>query len=355
MTQQTVPMVYMLHSGNLFGTERMALETLQGFQDYLPIIITPPGPLVEETRKRGIQTFEVRSKKDLIKATFTLLRRHRNMVFMTTSLAHVGVLTALNIVFWRKIAHLHLVHGGALEFLSYGRKKYMNPLPLTQVAVSEYVREKLIQYGVKSAKIQVVGNFLSEATLASIRRRPAFGDGQRLKGVVVSRVIPDKRVHLLFETLEQHQDLLDMSFQVLGTGGQLENLRDRAKVQKLPIEMMGFVPDVHQRLADFDFLVHLNSEEPFGMVLLEAMAAGIPVLVPDHGGTATIVTHGKDGLHFKANDADSLADALRKLRDLSAKEMNALVAGGDGLLKNTYSMNAQVARYRSLIEGHSAK
>ena len=41
----TIPLVYALHSGNLYGTERMALATLQGLRDrFDPVLLAPPGP-----------------------------------------------------------------------------------------------------------------------------------------------------------------------------------------------------------------------------------------------------------------------------------------------------------------------
>lgn len=342
-------MVYMLHSGNLFGTERMALETLTGFPDYQPVIMAPPGPLMEEIRRRGIFHYPITSKADLIKALVELLRKHKHLVFMTTALLDVLCLSALNFVFRRKLSHLHLVHGGASDHLSYGRKKWMNHMKLTQVAVSDYVRQRLLMYGVKPEKIQVVGNFLSAETLANISRRAAFQTGAPLKGVIVSRVIPAKRVHLLFEAMERHSDLKMFSFDVMGVGGQVEILRARAQAGGLPIELKGFVDDVHQRLAGYDFLLHLNCEEPFGMVILEAIAAGIPVLVPDSGGTATIITNQSNGLSFKADDPDDLARALRDLHKKNAHQLNQLVAAADQLLANTYHIDTQVAAYRALL------
>jgi glycosyltransferase involved in cell wall biosynthesis len=73
------------------------------------------------------------------------------------------------------------------------------------------------------------------------------------------------------------------------------------------------VPDV---LAALDLLVCPSIREPFGMVLVEAMAAGRPVIASDSGGPPEIVEHGESGLLFKTGDAAELAEAvLRLLRD----------------------------------------
>lgn len=343
------PMVYLLHSGNLFGTERMALETLAGFPDYLPVVICPPGPLTAHTRARGIETWVATNRLDLLRAIFALLRRHKQLAMLSTALTHVLCITVLNMVFQRKLKHLHLVHGGADERSSYGRKKLLNPLDVTQVAVSAFVRERLIHHGVRPAKIQVIGNFLSTSTQNGIPRHAAFTAPLRGRGVVVSRLIPDKRVHLLCEAMERDPQLRGIEIDVFGVGGQLEPLAARAQAGGLPLHFRGFAENVQQRLHDYDFLVHLNSEEPFGMVLLEAMAAGIPVLVPDRGGTGDIVTHNHNGFSFAADDAASLAASLKYMLGLEASALQRIVAQADRCLSETYAMDRQVAAYRRLL------
>ncbi len=50
--------------------------------------------------------------------------------------------------------------------------------------------------------------------------------------------------------------------------------------------------------------------EPFGLVLIEAFAAGLPVVAAKLGAPADIVSHGETGLHFTAGDPKSLAEAV---------------------------------------------
>jgi glycosyltransferase involved in cell wall biosynthesis len=63
-----------------------------------------------------------------------------------------------------------------------------------------------------------------------------------------------------------------------------------------------------------DVAVHASIvPEPFGQVVVEAMAAGLPVVAVDGGGPAEIVTHELDGLLYPAGDVDVLAARLRRL------------------------------------------
>jgi glycosyltransferase involved in cell wall biosynthesis len=88
------------------------------------------------------------------------------------------------------------------------------------------------------------------------------------------------------------------------------------------VEFRGFREDIWRELASFDVLVHASViPEPFGQVVLEGMAAGLPVLAPDEGGPANVIDDGATGRLFRSRDAGSLSDAMRALgEDASERE-----------------------------------
>ncbi|HEX3907590.1 MAG TPA: glycosyltransferase family 4 protein [Mycobacteriales bacterium] len=80
------------------------------------------------------------------------------------------------------------------------------------------------------------------------------------------------------------------------------------------IELRGFRDDVWSELAQLDVLVHASiSPEPFGQVVLEGMAYGLPVIAAAPGGPAEIMVDQVDGLLVPAGSVDALAEALRRL------------------------------------------
>ncbi|HYM46354.1 MAG TPA: glycosyltransferase family 4 protein [Solirubrobacteraceae bacterium] len=82
------------------------------------------------------------------------------------------------------------------------------------------------------------------------------------------------------------------------------------------VEFRGFREDVWQELESFDVLVHASvTPEPFGQVVLEGMAAGLAVIAPDEGGPATMIADGETGRLFRGRDSESLAAAMRALRE----------------------------------------
>src|SRR5262249_1672563 len=75
---------------------------------------------------------------------------------------------------------------------------------------------------------------------------------------------------------------------------------------------VGFVPDVGAELARLDVLVVPSLvPEGFGLTVIEGMAAGLPVVAPDAGGPAEILTDGVDGVLVPAGGTAALATALR--------------------------------------------
>jgi glycosyltransferase involved in cell wall biosynthesis len=80
------------------------------------------------------------------------------------------------------------------------------------------------------------------------------------------------------------------------------------------VTFSGHVDDVGAELASLDVAVHaFTIPEPFGQVVVEAMAAGVPVVAVDAGGPAEVVTDGVDGLLAPMGDVDALAARLTRL------------------------------------------
>ncbi|MDG4554680.1 MAG: glycosyltransferase family 4 protein [Candidatus Competibacter sp.] len=346
----TTPLVYALHSGNLYGTERMALATLEGLRErFAPVLLAPPGPALAEAARLGIPGESFASPREFARRLRPWLARHRRVAFVATGVVHSLAFLILNAGYRRKSVHVHLVHGGADERLSYGRKRLLNPTGAVLVAVSDFVRERLIANGVAPGKIRVIENFLTDERVRNAPRRPPFaGDGVR-NVVIVSRIDPIKRVDLLLDALDRHPDLNTLSFRIFGTGWDLETLRARAAARNPNVAFPGFTETVAAELAAADLLLHLCPSEPFGLAILEAMAAGAPVLAPDSGGAALLVEEGVSGGRFHADDVESLAARLRELQAAPAERLNRWVAGGDRALATRFSQTERLADYARLL------
>ena len=363
--QSKHPLVYALHSGELYGTERMALYTASGLSDqFAPIFLAPAGPLLTAARAQGFGTFEFSGIRQLSAHIRRLLAKNQALAFLATGVVHSALCLAWNVLYRRRISHLHLVHGGACEKLSYGRKKLLNGRALTFVAVSEYVRQRLIANGVRADQVKVIENFLPDTQVENAPRRPPFCPDSRKCGkltrvIVISRLDPEKQVGLLLNALErdalerdaveQAPHLQCIEVRIFGTGWEFDALRRRSEQANLRVTFEGFSANVSQALAASDLMVHLCPVEPFGLVILEAFAAGVPVLVPDSGGAASLVENGRSGFHFRAGNAADLRQRLSECLTTASDSLNAVVAEGRGLLKTRFAASQGVAGYRTLL------
>jgi glycosyltransferase involved in cell wall biosynthesis len=330
----------------MFGTERMALATLEALRGQVQgCIVAPPGPVHAAARAAGLHSTVAPGRAAVLWALWRQLRHHPHGALLTTGVWQSAAAWVLQRLSGGRGAHLHMVHGGTDERLSYGRKRWLARLPLRFVAVSDFVRERLLAHGVPADRIEVVGNFLPARHV--LQRAPFQHDGVR-RVVVLSRLDRIKRVGLLFDALERVPGLERMQFDVYGSGEEADRLQERAR-RHPNVRLHGFVPDAAAALQHADLLLHTCPEEPFGLVLLEAFAAGVPVLVPNSGGAGGLVQHGVNGWHFSANDPVALGQRLQVLGTAPAALLDSLVQGGRQALARQHDPQRQARRYARLL------
>ena len=149
----------------------------------------------------------------------------------------------------------------------------------------------------------------------------------------VGRLVREKGVHVLIDSafkILSHEP--DAKFVIAGTGPYEQYLRGKARDMGLGDKMLftGYLSDDDRDMLYLiaDVAVFPSLYEPFGIVVLEAMAAGTPVVVSDSGGLAEIVEHEVDGLYAITGSANSLADQVLSIlkNDVLARRLreNAL-------------------------------
>ena len=94
------------------------------------------------------------------------------------------------------------------------------------------------------------------------------------------------------------------------------------------VEFTGHLEDTHSALARADAVVHASViPEPFGMVVVEALGSGLPVIAADAGGPAEVIQDGVNGLLSPPGDEAALAERMRRLRDDPALVRRLVAAG----------------------------
>ena len=141
---------------------------------------------------------------------------------------------------------------------------------------------------------------------------------------LIGRISPWKGQHIFLEAAALlHPHYPAAKFEIIGAPLFSEHkyeahLHELCRTLHLinTVEFAGFVENVPQRIAQLDIVVHASTiGEPFGQVIIEAMAEQKPVVATNGGGVPEIVEDGTTGLLVPMGDAPKMAEALTYLLD----------------------------------------
>ncbi len=176
------------------------------------------------------------------------------------------------------------------------------------VTVSELARETYLEAGVAAEKVVAVS---LGADLELFASAPPVERTGRLRLAFAGAPIPRKGFDLLIEALERLvADGLDFHLKMIGPRGELSEL-----TMRLPwnaASSSGPLPQwaMPNELAPIDLLVLPSRNDSYGMVVAEALAAGIPVLVSERVGAKELVREGVNGWVVPSEDVAALAARL---------------------------------------------
>ncbi|MDQ1435763.1 MAG: phosphatidyl-myo-inositol alpha-mannosyltransferase [Actinomycetota bacterium] len=210
-----------------------------------------------------------------------------------------------------------------------------------RVAVSESARETAAGNWT-GAEYTVLWNGIEIERVASATPAPA----PRPTVLFIGRHEPRKGLEVLIDAWAGIER--DARLQVVGVGQQTEELQRRAVGD---VEWFGTVTDVPRNellRGATAFCAPSLRGESFGVVLLEAMAAGAPIVASAIEGYQNVARPGKDALLVPPGDVDALRDALRRLLDDS--ELRARLVASGRERAEQFSMRRLAQRYVELYE-----
>lgn len=129
----------------------------------------------------------------------------------------------------------------------------------------------------------------------------------------LGRLVYEKGVHILISAMQHVRKEHPAAHLVIaGTGPELEALQLLADRLGDSVSFTGFLDETDKSLLlhHADLCVFPSLYEPFGLVALEAMASGTPLIVSDTGGLSDIVDHGVNGYKVPTGDANPLCCKL---------------------------------------------
>lgn len=224
---------------------------------------------------------------------------------------------------------LHTYHGHVFHSYFSRRKtamflnieRFLGRLTDTVIAVGEKQRDELIGYRVAPAEkivsiplgLEIEPMLEAERERGQLRAELGLNGVDRLVGIV-ARLVPIKSHETFLEAAaEVNRRLPNVKFVIVGDGERRAELEAQAVRLGLEREtrFLGWRRDMRAVYADLDVVVLSSLNEGSPVAIIEAMAAGRPVVCTDVGGVAEVVAHGESGLLVPPRNPGALAEAVQ--------------------------------------------
>jgi glycosyltransferase involved in cell wall biosynthesis len=231
------------------------------------------------------------------------------------------------------VVHLHYVVGPWLGAFSLWRLRHAAGV----VCVSEFIRSQALAHGTPAARARAILNTQAlgaEPTRTRAAVREELGLAADAPVVVfVSRLAEGKgHADALRAFASVLSEVPSARLLIVGDGELEASLKDEAERLALgdAVRFLGFRRDIAELLAASDFFLHPARQEPFGLVILEAAAHGLPTIAYDDGGPREIIRDGVSGRLVPPGDTAGLAQAIvRWIKDPGERERLGAAARAD--------------------------
>jgi glycosyltransferase involved in cell wall biosynthesis len=347
------------------GAERMLLALLTGLdrQRWRPVLLHYDNPsaqrLAAEAQRIGVEArvvptrTERASAPDLIQLV-RMLRAERAAVLH----AHLSwPLRCTRALCAARLARVSAVIATQHLFADLPGRRAALKHRLVATGVDRYIAvshemQRAMQRVVPRHKLAVIPNGIPLHDFARRRdpalRRALLGADAQSLVLTVARLDWQKGLDLLLRAAAL---VPTARFAIAGDG------TDRARLEQLAVELgvaervtfLGERADVADLLASADVFVLPSVLEGLPLAVLEAMAAGVPVVGTDVPGTREAIRHDDSGLLIPPGDAPSLARAIQSLID-APDRAGRLVAAARRRLARDFSIETTVGRVTGLYE-----
>ena len=334
--------VFVSHTGAVSGAERVLVDVVKAFPNSAAFVFEE-GVLAGLLRTSGLRVkvavhgqnlAGVRRSNSLVSA-FPLLAGLARLVWelRTETRAYDVIyansqkaftLSALSCMFTRKtlVWHLHDI----LSAAHFGAKQLKMQVFLANrfaklvIVPSLAAAEAFVAAGGRAALVKVVANgvtAVSESrTKSQLRTELSLPDGPLIG--VFSRLAAWKGQDIVIRAVAQCPQVMaiiagDALFGEQAYAAQLKQLVRELQVESR-VKFLGQRGDVQQLMRAMDIVVHPSVDaEPFGLTLVEAMLAHVPVIASSAGASGEILESGKAGSLVAAGDVDALAAAIQNV------------------------------------------
>ena len=298
---------------------------------------------------------------------FRLLRQIRPIIVHTHT-AKAGMLGRLAAKLAGVPIIVHTFHGHVFHSYFNRRKtqfflaieRFLARFTDAVITLSPKQRQEILGYGIgRPDKVCAIGLGLdlqafvdSKGVRGRLRRELQLKPDVPLVGIV-ARLVPVKGFPYFLQAvkfvLAKHPECV---FAIAGDGELREALEKEAEDLGIreSLRFLGFRQNLPEVYADFDFAVLSSLNEGLPVTLIEAMAAGKPVVATDVGGVGDLVQSGKSGFLVPPKDSAALAEAILRMLELPQAERITMGKAGQKSVYPKYHISTLTANLEALYD-----
>lgn len=334
---------HVISDTNIGGAGRYLLALLPGaaHHGWEPIVYAPEGGLAAAVRATGLaQVVSLpEGERSFSVPLWRWLQRNlqpADVVHTHASLAArlVAKQRGYPVVLTRHTIGPDLPPGGPKPWRRALYRLIANTLSDATIAVSQACRQRLLLEGVPAEQIRLIYHGI-DAQPYLVAQRSVWRQQLGLSTdepviITVARLAPVKGLqHALAAAAQLKKQRVPFTWLFVGQGPLLQELQAQTQSLGLAdrVRWLGFQSDIPGLLAAADVFVLPSLQEALGLVLLEAMAAGLPIVASQVGGIPELIEPGKQGFLVPPGDSSQLAAAIGVLL---ADRQRAAVLGAAG-------------------------
>ena len=232
----------------------------------------------------------------------------------------------------------------------YEQKKVFRAIKNTNVTFLTIAKESFNyitnNIGYLKPKIVLEHNAINLDRFKNVRSATVLN--RKLNIISIGRLVNYKGHDLTIEVANRLKELkFNFFISIFGEGEERKSLQTSINKKQLNdyVALKGLTDHPEEALVSSDLFFHPTKYEPFGLVLIEAMASGIPVITTDGQGNRDIIQDRVNGLFFSERNPNKIADAIIEIKN-SQDLREKLVSNGrkyaEGFGINTYCKKLEI-------------
>ncbi|KGK85134.1 glycosyltransferase [Desulfosporosinus sp. HMP52] len=360
--------LHIIGGGEIGGAEKHVLSVLKNldrtrFEPHLICLTNGPFSDIVKENHIPVSTFPMRFPIDLTPLPSLIRWLKRNSIdLIHTHGSRANLLGRLSAK-WLSLPCLTTVHSSlAHDYLSpwsariaLGLDRLTLPLTSGIITVSDYLGREVELRGGRNLKT-IYNGYSSisfnnpESDRLNFRKKWGIPQEALVLGTI-GRLHPTKgQIHLIQAATQLLLKFPNLHLLIIGDGPLRGDLASELERITIPHTFTGYLPTAYQALPAMDLFVLPSISEGMGLVLLEAMQAGIPIVASAVGGIPEVIRNGKEGLLFSAGNVTDLTNKCLSIFENQALAQS-LVQGGrnrwpmfsiDSMIKETEQVYIRV-------------